>query len=190
MLQIEGVGLRAYSAANSVNGNQLTFIIKVVPGGKVSNLLAQGNLQKITVDGPYGTSYLHQGDEQGSVFIAGGSGIAPMLSMVGTLLEQCYKKPIKVFYGSRLEQELIIAKKLFKSASNLQLVNVLSNADEDSCWEGEKGFVHEVLERYIDDFKGCEFYLCGPPPMITATQKVLMLENKVPFEQIHFDRFF
>jgi len=190
MLNIPGLGVRAYSASNTVNDNQLSFIIKVVPDGSVSNHLATTKLTELQIDGPYGTSLLQQGEESASVFVSGGSGIAPMLSMVNTLVASNYNKPIMIFYGSRLESELIIATELFASSPKLQLVNVLSNPAQNSCWGGEKGFVHEVLQKYIQDYSTSEFYLCGPPPMITATQKLLMIRNGVKFDNIHFDRFF
>jgi toluene monooxygenase electron transfer component len=190
MVELPELGARAYSAANPVDGNKLTLVIKAVPGGKVSCALAHDTIEMLQLDGPYGVSVLSTTDEQRSVFIAGGSGIAPMVSMVNTLITQGYEKPITVFYGSRLEAELNAAQTLFSSAENFKLVNVLSNQTDDSGWSGATGFVHEVIPTYLESFQGAEFYLCGPPPMISAVQKLLMLENRVPFESIHFDRFF
>ena len=88
---------------------------------------------------------------------------------------------IRSYYG---------AEALFGKAANLKLVNVLSSRGEDSTWSGEEGYIHEVIPKHLQDYQGNEYYLCGPPPMITAVQKLLMIENKVPFESIHFDRFF
>lgn len=190
MVELPELGARAYSAANPVDGNTITLIIKEVPGGKVSCTLAHDTIETLQVDGPYGLSVLTTADEQQSVFIAGGSGIAPMVSMVNTLIAQGYTKPITVFYGSRLEAELDAAETLFSRAENLKLVNVLSNVDKNSAWQGATGYIHEAIPKYLESFLGTEFYLCGPPPMINAVQKLLMIENKVPFESIHFDRFF
>lgn len=190
MFKIPGVGVRAYSASNRVEGKQVSFLIKMVPGGRVSTYLAEASPDQIQIDGPYGMAVLREGDEEASIFVAGGSGIAPMVSMVNTLIASDYQKPIMIFYGSRLESELIVATDLFPTAPNLQLVNVLSNASPESCWGGEKGFIHEVIPKYITDYSSKEFYLCGPAPMIMATQKLLMIRNGVKFERIHFDRFF
>lgn len=190
MVKLAGIGTRAYSAANPVDGNKLTFIIKIVPDGKVSQQLAYSDVVDLNIDGPYGTSGLTLADEEKSVFIAGGSGIAPMLSMVQTLIRQQYEKPIFVFYGSRIEDELIIAKELFGEATNLTLINVLSDSLPGSDWQGETGYIHDVLPKYLDDLTSTEFYLCGPPVMINAMQKLLMVENGVSFSKIHFDRFF
>lgn len=190
MLKLPGLGSRAYSAANPVSEKLLSFIIKAVPGGRVSNALANAPLGPVELDGPYGVSGLQTGDEQQSVFVAGGSGIAPMVSMVNTLIEQNYPKSITVFYGSRLEAELDACNTLFKAAPNLELIKVLSDIPEHSNWQGESGYIHEVIPNLLSRFDQSEFYLCGPPPMITAVQKLLMLEKAVPFERIHFDRFF
>lgn len=190
MVQIPELGVRAYSAANQLEDNTLTFIIKAVPSGKVSNALANSAHSILNIDGPYGVSVLQQGDERGSVFIAGGSGIAPMVSMVNTLIADGYDKPITVFYGSRLEEELLAAETLFTNAANLKLINILSDRGSDSDWDGEEGYIHNVIPNHLDDFSSTEYYLCGPPPMINAVQKLLMQENNVPFQHIHFDRFF
>ena len=63
--------------------------------------------------------------------------------------------------------------------------------DEDKAWTGAVGFVHDQVPRVLGaDLKGFEFYMAGPPPMIEATQKLLAATHKVPFGQIHYDRFF
>ncbi|MBT00446.1 MAG: oxidoreductase [Oceanospirillaceae bacterium] len=190
MVELPELGARAYSAANPVDGNKLTLVIKAVPGGKVSCALAHDRVETLQLDGPYGLSVLTTADEQQSVFIAGGSGIAPMLSMANTLISEGYEHPIKVFYGSRLKAELEMAESLFLSADNLKLINVLSNLDHNTRWQGKTGYLHDVIPIYLECFQNTEFYLCGPPPMISAVQKLLMIENGVPFESIHFDRFF
>lgn len=190
MLKLPGLGSRAYSAASPVNGNELTFIIKTVPGGVVSNALSHNLDARLELDGPYGMSGLKTADEQQSVFIAGGSGLAPMVSMVNTLISTQYSRQITVFYGARLEEELVACDSLFPKAPNLKLVKVLSNSNENIGWNGETGYIHDVIPKYLSDYDKTEFYLCGPPPMITAVQKLLMLDNGVKFEHIHFDRFF
>jgi toluene monooxygenase electron transfer component len=58
-------------------------------------------------------------------------------------------------------------------------------------WEGETGFIHEVVKRRLSgEMDRFEFYLAGPPPMTQALLEMLPLEFRVPFAQIHFDRFF
>lgn len=190
MVHLPQTGGRAYSAANPVDGDKLSFIIKSVPKGKVSNALAHSTNGELKIDGPYGLSVLKTSDEEQSVFIAGGSGIAPMLSMVNTLIASNYQKPMTVFFGSRLIDELETATKLFQNAPNLKLITTLSDAPSSTPWPGEKGYIHEVIPKYLQEYHSTEFYLCGPPPMITATQKVLMHDHKVKFENIHFDRFY
>lgn len=59
-------------------------------------------------------------------------------------------------------------------------------------WAGERGFIHEVLQRWLGaarDAREYEYYFCGPPPMTDAVQRLLMLERRVPATQLHFDRF-
>nr|AJO68020.1 reductase [Pseudomonas sp. M4(2015)] len=190
MVELPELGTRAYSAASPVDGNTLTLIIKAVPNGKVSRALAHDAIETLQIDGPYGLSVLSASTETQSVFIAGGSGIAPMVSMVKALIAQEYEKPITVFYGSRLETELEAAETLFGHGANIRLINVLSSVTDGLEKKYPTGYVHEVIPAYMESLQGAEFYLCGPPQMINSVQKLLMIENKVPFESIHFDRFF
>ena len=67
---------------------------------------------------------------------------------------------------------------------------MVSQPASDDGWDGPRGFVHEVLASGLaKPFVDHDFYFAGPPPMIEAVQQLLMLEHKVPFGQIHFDRF-
>ena len=71
--------------------------------------------------------------------------------------------------------------------------NAVSDVDaaKKAGWDGEVGFVHELLAKTLGDkLPEHEFYFCGPPPMTDALTRMLMMEYKVPFDQIHFDRFY
>ena len=70
---------------------------------------------------------------------------------------------------------------------------VVSLPDDDAgaAWSGETGYVHELVRRTFGDaMAGHEFYFAGPPPMTQGLQEMLMVEFRVPFGQVHFDRFF
>lgn len=198
MLSIPGVGERAYSNSSiSVVGGQIKFIIKKMPGGRGSSFLfSQAEVgQPFEMDGPFGHSYLRLQTGRDIALIAGGSGLSPMISMLRALgAEQGFHQHVDFYYGAKLPGELN-EEYILNGASSLNgsfsLTVSMSGADEEiSEWQGERGFIHEVVDRKHTDYRNTDFYLCGPPPMTAAAQKLLMIEKQVSFDRIHFDRFF
>jgi toluene monooxygenase electron transfer component len=128
--------------------------------------------------------------------IAGGSGLSPILSIVRSLAVQAgAARTVDVFYGGRTAADLCLAEALAEAgaAAHIRLHSVVSDPGHELSegWEGATGFVHEEVARRLGDAaREREVYFAGPPPMATATQRMLVLELGVPVEQIHFDRFF
>jgi toluene monooxygenase electron transfer component len=198
MLDIPDVGERAYSNSSVLDdGSLLKFVIKRMPGGKGSNHLFSaaevGN--DFRIDGPYGHSYLREDIDRDIVLIAGGSGLSPMLSILRRLNSGSeFSGNIHFFYGAKALVELN-ENYIHEAASNLGdrfsfMAGLSGTEDEVAGWAGECGFIHEVVDRNFENYPDFEYYMCGPPPMTAATQKHVMLDKKVPMEQIHFDRFY
>jgi toluene monooxygenase electron transfer component len=187
-------GARAYSMANLPNGEGLLqFIIRRVPGGAGSNALFDA-LQpgaQIDVDGPYGHAWLRDDNTRDIVCIAGGSGLAPMLSIARGALAQPGKRRVHFFYGARTQADLGAAVELNELAQERLSASVVLSSPEPSLpWHGATGFVHAEVERSLAaPLDQHEFYFAGPPPMIDAVQAMLMQKHRVPYGQIHFDRF-
>lgn len=187
-------GARAYSMANLANPDGLwRFIIRRVAGGRGSNALADlaPSATPLWFDGPYGHAFLRPEAGREVVCIAGGSGLAPMLSVAHGALELPSPPRILFFDGARTAADLCATPFLNEaSADRLAYIPVLSSPDAAQAWTGETGFVHEAVRRLLPGpLNRYEFYFAGPPPMIEALQALLMVENAVPFEQIHYDRF-
>jgi toluene monooxygenase electron transfer component len=191
MLDIPGVGERAYSNSSIATGaRQIRFVIKRMPAGKGSNYLFHDAEvgDEIGCDGPYGHSYFRDDVERDVVLVAGGSGLSPMLSILRYLsANPGLDRSVHFYYGAKALNEL--NENYIKTRFTLSCG--LSGTDEEcGDWRGEKGFIHEVVDRNLEHYGDKEFYLCGPPPMTAAAQKHLMVEKSVPFDQVHFDRFF
>ena len=195
LLYLPGVqGPRAYSMSNVAEGSGLLqFIVRRTPFGQGSSLLVDGLAvgQNIIIDGPYGHAYLREQVERPIVCIAGGSGLAPMLS-VARRAADAMATPVDFFFGGRTVDDLCADKLLQQLPGygrRLRLHNVVS-ADTEGHWQGATGWVHDEVDRVIGEHAGdCEFYFAGPPPMIESLQELLMVRRKVDFGQIHFDRF-
>lgn len=202
MLDIPGVGTpRAYSMSNLPNDDgEWHFQVRRVLHGKATEQLfhhlAPG--AAVEIDGPYGMAWLREDSPRDIICVAGGSGLAPMLSVArgasrAGLLET---RQLHFFYGGRTPRDICgesCLGELREFGSRIHFYPVVSLPEHypEMKWSGETGFVHECVGRKFDgklpDF---EFYIAGPPPMTQSLQEMLMLGHRVPFEQIHFDRFF
>jgi propane monooxygenase reductase subunit len=181
---------RSFSMANlpSEDG-RLEFMIKLYPGGRFSSLLADENLQpgdELEVRGPYGVFTLRE-TERPLVFIGGGAGMAPILSLLRSMVELGVGRPAVYYYGAREEQDLFHLDELRALADALpdfRFVPALSDAD----WDGETGLITDVVDRCEPDLAEVDAYLCGPPPMVDAATE-LLLRRGAPEARIHFDKF-
>lgn len=182
---------RTYSAANRPGSNFIEFHVRVYPGGKVGDVVSRMSAgHKFRIVGPFGHFALSANPWRPSICVAGGTGLAPVLSTLDRAFHDGDRRQVKLLYGARTQDELYCLDRLQRWAGkfNLEFVPVLSHEPTDSGWKGERGLVTEVLERELADVFGLEACICGPPPMIDAAVKVLEAAG-IPAEDIRTDRF-
>jgi len=203
---------RAYSMANHpAEGNIVMLNIRIatppfdrVSGGfkKVNPGICSSyifNLKpgdKVTVSGPYGEFFLKDNDNE-MMFVGGGAGMAPMRShlfhIFHTLKES--KKNITFWYGARSWKEVFYYEQfrdIEKKFPNFKFHLALSEPEPEDNWEGPVGFIHQVIyDNYLSNHEEPEeidYYMCGPPMMNDAVQKMLY-NLGVPDENVLFDDF-
>jgi propane monooxygenase reductase subunit len=181
---------RSFSMANLPSDDgRLEFMIKLYPGGQFSGLLDDGSLQvgdELEVTGPYGVFTLRE-TERPLLFVGGGAGMAPILSLLRLMADRGVARPAVYYYGAREEQDLFHLEELTALEAALpdfRFVPALS----DAAWEGETGLITDVVDRSEPDLSEVEAYLCGPPPMVEAAQEML-IRRGVSEEHIHYDKF-
>jgi toluene monooxygenase electron transfer component len=202
LLSVPGIPVpRAYSLANIANvQGHWHFQIRRVAQGKVTDQLFH-HLQRgdsVEIDGPYGLAYLRESAPRDIVCVAGGSGLAPMLSIARGAVQagMLQNRQLHFFYGARTANDLCgenFLRDLPGYGQRIHYYPVVSDpaADAQVPWTGATGFVHQHVKRILgQQMPQHEFYFAGPPPMTQSLQEMLMLEYQVPFEQVHFDRFF
>ncbi|MEZ5218569.1 MAG: 2Fe-2S iron-sulfur cluster binding domain-containing protein [Ilumatobacteraceae bacterium] len=175
-----GTGHRPFSFANSPAADEIELDVRLVPGGEattwIHERLAPGD--RLSLSGPYGQFFVRRSNGGALLFLAGGSGLSSPRSMILDLLASGYSEPITLIHGARSVDELYHVEELTALAErhpSFTYVPALSHEPDDSGWEGARGFVHEVAkERFENDFRGHQAYLCGPPPMIEACITTLM----------------
>jgi len=184
---------RAYSVASDPQQNHLIdLIIRRVPNGICTtwcfDVLKEGDPVKF--NGPYGEFHLSD-TEAPMVFVAGGSGMAPFVSILSHMRNIDSKRKVKYFFGANTTKDLCLADemKAFEDAlEGFEFVPVVSNPDQEAGWDGQTGLVTEAVQRTYPDLSGHEGYLCGSPGMINASIKVFT-DLGMPEEKIYYDKF-
>lgn len=184
---------RAYSIASDPRDKtHIDLVIRLVPNGICTTYVFEHMEpgQPIKVNGPYGDFRLTDTDKE-MVFIAGGSGMAPFLSMLAHMRNEKIERKVTYFFGARAVRDLICLdemKAFEESVPNFKFVPCLSEPMPDDDWDGEVGLVTDIAKKYCPDMTNMEGYLCGSPGMCDASVAALT-GNGMPEENIFFDKF-
>lgn len=185
--------IRAYSISSVPSDNQcIELIIRRVPDGICTTWVFDYLKEKdaVTFSGPYGDFHLSDTDTP-IICIAGGSGMAPILSILRDMQEKGITRPTTYFFGALTRNDLFYVDELYRMAQALpwfSFVPALSNEPDDSDWQGERGLITNVVTKHFPDTSKHEAYLCGSPGMINACKQVLM-EGGLTEDGIFYDKF-
>lgn len=168
-LQFPGLPPRDYSMANRPDESLLEFHIRLIPGGAVTPHVASrlkiGDPLKVI--GPYGTAYLREKHSGPIVALAGGSGLAPIKSIVETALTHGAQQPIDLYLGVRDERDVYLEqyfRALAAAHPNLKFTAVLSQPSGST--ERRTGFLADIVRHDHPTLDGAKVYLAGPPIMV------------------------
>ena len=185
---------RSFSMANisAKDDGQLEFVIRVYPGGLFSEFLdtrlAVGD--RLEIDGPFGVFTLRDSPAD-LVFVGGGAGMAPILSVLRSLAERDPDRKATYYYGARGRRDLCFDKELRalqETLPHFTYVPALSELGEGESWDGEVGLITEVVRRHESDLRKCDAYVCGPPPMVEAAIEVLT-DLGAQEQRVFYDKF-
>ncbi|MBB3049368.1 propane monooxygenase reductase subunit [Prauserella isguenensis] len=191
---VPGTGeTRSFSMANtSTADGTLEFVIKVYPGGLFSEYLdtkvQPGDRLEIT--GPFGVFTLRDGRDAPLLFVGGGAGMAPILSLLRSMAERGVDRPATFYYGARTERDLCFDDELRELETRLprfRYVPALSDA-ADGAWAGATGLITDVVRTSETDLSGVDAYVCGPPPMVEAAVELLPALG-VDEKRVFYDKF-
>lgn len=190
---VEEVVSRAYSISSLPSEKGvLELIVRLVPGGVCSTFLHKHVKEgdELTLSGPFGDFYLREGADE-LLFIAGGSGLAPIKSMVLDILKKGLPKRMTFFFGAVRKRDLYYVDfftELQEKYPNFRYIPALSDPGPDDDWNGEIGLITEVVARHVSDGQNKHAYLCGSPGMINACVDVLT-KIGIDEERIFYDKF-
>ena len=173
---------RSFSMSNLPGDGRIELIIKRYEGGRFSGLLGDSITEgdELRFTGPYGAFHLRE-SERPILMVAGGSGMAPILSLLRKLAEDGSTRKVRFFYGARTDQDLFY----------IDLVQELGSRLADFEFVPVIGFVHEPACGVIEagELDDPEIYMCGPPPMIDAMQELAVEQHGIDEAQIFHDKF-
>ncbi|HBZ45651.1 MAG TPA: NADH:ubiquinone reductase (Na(+)-transporting) subunit F [Maritimibacter sp.] len=167
---------------------------KELPPGRVSSwLFSLGPGDEVQASGPFGDFHV-QDTAREKIFIGGGVGMAPMRAMIHQELAKGTDVPMHFYYGARTAGDLYYVEEfnaLAEAHENFSWVPALSDPAPGDRWTGARGFIHDTVRRYLAKHprpEDCEYYLCGPPVMISAVMSMLAQFGVEP-AMIHNDDF-
>lgn len=173
----------------------VSFFIRKVPGGAFTEALFAGHLHNVTleIEAPHGSFYLRSSAAP-MICIAGGSGLAPLLSVLEDARLKRIKRPCAFLFGARTQADLYALDQINTIAATWNdrfvFLPVLSHEAADSSWHGARGLVTQFITHVLPDvdWQRAEGYMCGPPGMIDAGISS-MTEVGMKLEAIHYDKF-
>ncbi len=196
---------RAYSMANHpAEGDIVMLNVRIAtpppgtdfpPGISSSFIFNLKPGDKVTVSGPYGEFFIKETDRE-MMYIGGGAGMAPMRSHLFHLFHTLKtNRKVSFWYGARSKREMFYDedfKNIAAKFPNFSYNVALSEPLPEDNWDGPVGFIHQVVyDNYLKNHEApedIEYYLCGPPMMISAVNNMLYNQG-VEKEMIHFDEF-
>lgn len=185
---------RAFSLANSpTDDGCLVLHIRLVENGYFTSHTFNEMKEKalVRISGPLGTFFIRDDSTRPLIMIAGGTGFAPIKSMLEQLITEKTQRKIYFYWGVRAKRDLYshtIAETWALQYDNIHYTPVLSAVDKEDQWQGREGFVHQAVAEDFADLSGYDVYIAGPPPMILAA-KDQFNQQGLPNKQLFSDSF-
>lgn len=177
---------RAFSLANAPHDDELLELhVRHVAGGEFSEY-AFSHLKEraiLRVRGPLGAFYLRNASEGPVVFLAGGTGIAPIKGMIEHAIARGSTRPMHLYFGVRSRRDLYLHDLALRWAAehpNLRYIPVLSEPRPEDRWQGRTGLAHEAVLADFPDLRGFEVYTSGPPAMVYAARDAFLARGLDP----------
>lgn len=191
-LQFTPDHVRPYSMAGLCDEEEFEFHVRLVPDGRVTRYIDRelklGDSVRVT--GPLGSAYLRRRHEGPILCVAGGTGLAPILSIVRGTIAEGMGNPIHLYFGVRSPRDVYGLEWLapLQEAHPALKVHVVVSSGGDPARE-RCGVVTEAIEQDLGDLSGWRAYLCGSPPMVEAATLVSRRKGVAP-DHIHADAFY
>jgi len=186
---------RSFSIANAPHDDALIELhVRHVPGGFFTDqLFTQFKGREILrLEGPLGSFYLREETDKPMIFVAGGTGFAPIKAMIEHALHHQIDRPMVLYWGARAKKDLYLPDlpgRWQQAHPLFTFIPVLSDPRPDDDWPGRTGFVHRAVMEDFPDLSGYQVYACGAPAMIDAARRDFTSQCKLPENEFFADSF-
>jgi CDP-4-dehydro-6-deoxyglucose reductase len=186
---------RSFSLAVAPHDDALLELhVRHIPGGLFTDpLFTQFKGREILrIEGPHGAFYLREESDKPMIFVAGGTGFAPIKAMLEHCFHQGIDRPIVLYWGARALADLYMPHlpgEWQTAHANFTFIPVLSEAAPGDAWPGRTGFVHQAVLDDFRDLSGYQIYACGAPAMIDAARRDFIGLRNLPAEEFFADSF-
>jgi CDP-4-dehydro-6-deoxyglucose reductase len=186
---------RAFSMANAPHDDAvLQLHLRHYPGGNFTQYVFTQMKEReiLRFEGPFGTFFLREESDKPIVFLASGTGFAPIKGMLEHAFHRGIDRPMVLYWGGRTRPDLYLdglARGWVETHANFHYVPVLSEARPEDEWTGRTGFVHEAVMRDHPDLSGHQVYACGAPVMVEAAHRDFTSRCALPEDDFFSDAF-
>jgi CDP-4-dehydro-6-deoxyglucose reductase len=168
--------------------------IRHMPGGKFTDAVFSTMKERdiLRIEGPYGSFYLREQSEKPMVFVASGTGFAPIKALLEHLSFTGSSRAVTVYWGGRRPSDLYLHDWMVATAAampNVTYVPVVSDAEAADQWAGRTGFVHQAVLDDFADLSGMEAYVCGAPIVVESAQRDFVAQRGLPADAFFADSF-
>jgi len=186
---------RSFSMANPPSSSDGALLhIRNVEGGSFSGnvlpTLKPGDV--LNVELPYGDFYLREDSEKPIIFVASGTGFAPIHSIVEYALSRNVQRPMYLYWGARRAADLYaldVPKKWLERSAGFRFIPVLSAPEQEDGWTGRTGFVHQAVMDDHPTLENMQVYACGAPAMTSAAREDFTSLRALPSDEFFCDAF-
>ena len=173
---------RSFSLANAPHDDELLELhVRLIKGGEFTSHVFENMQEKdiLRIEGPYGTFTLQEKSDRPMVFIAGGTGFAPIKGIIEHAIQEGVNSPIFIYWGAPTKTDLYLdaLPQKWAQRDNIQYIPVLSQSLPEDGWQGRTGLVHEAVMQDFIDLSVYKVYASGPPEMVEAVRQGVMLRG-------------
>jgi CDP-4-dehydro-6-deoxyglucose reductase len=186
---------RSFSMGNAPHNDEfLELHVRHVAGGQFTDHVF-GKMKErdiLRFEGPLGTFFLREDSDKPAVFVASGTGFAPIKSILEHAFKKGVTRPMTLYWGGRRPKDLYmndLASRWAAEHPGFKYVPVVSEALPEDAWTGRTGFVHRAVMQDFPDLSGHQVYACGVPIMVDSARKDFVQQCRLPELEFYADSF-
>ncbi len=192
---LKGGERRSFSMANAPHADELVELhVRHVAGGSFTDHVFTKMKERdiLRLEGPLGSFFLREDSAKPIVFVASGTGFAPIKSIIESALHRGVSRPMVLYWGCRRPKDLYLhalPETWAREHAHFRYVPVVSEARPEDQWTGRSGFVHRAVMQDLPDLSGYQVYACGVPIMVDSARKDFTTLCGLPEDEFYADSF-